>query len=390
MLARLRLTWAAARDSLWFIPSLLTFSAAVLAIVLISLEAEYSEWLAGDGYSLIGVSVDGARAVLSVIAGSIITVTGVVFSVTIVALQLASSQFTPRILRNFMADRVNQVVLGVFIATFTYTLLVLRVVRSVDEGNPFVPQISVSLAIVFSLLSIGYLIRFIDHAARFDSGVRDLEQGGGRRRQPGATAVSGRDRPFGRGAADRRIAGDRVAIRFRREGRLPAGGVGQFVVRTGARAPPDHSDDAAHRRIHASGTNAGGGLVREATGRRDSERDPGSLYSRSRTHARTGCGVLPAGDQRHGDPGAFARHQRSDDGHALHRPSFADLAGAGQTASAGTEAQRIGQGAFHRHAEQLRRGGPPGVRRDYPLRPRESHHHGEGPGIDVAFGGTVA
>jgi len=117
-------------------------------------------WLFGGG-------AEGARGVLSTIAGSLITVTGVVFSVTIVALQLASSQFTPRVLRSFVADRTNQVVLGVFIGTFTYTLLILRTVHSTSGGaEAFVPQVGVTFALVLLLVSIGALIVFINHAAR--------------------------------------------------------------------------------------------------------------------------------------------------------------------------------------------------------------------------------
>ena len=104
---------------------------------------------------------------LSAIAGSLITVTGVVFSVTIVALQLASSQFTPRVLGSFVADRVNQVVLGVFIGTFTYTLLVLRTIRSeADDRVSFVPHVAVTLALLLLLVSIAALIVFINHSAR--------------------------------------------------------------------------------------------------------------------------------------------------------------------------------------------------------------------------------
>ena len=165
MLARLKLLWVTARDSLWFVPTLLTLGAVIAAIGLVQFESEYELDLGSGGFWFVAGSVDGARSVLSTIAGSLITVTGVVFSVTIVALQLASSQFTPRILRNFMADRTNQVVLGVFIATFTYTLLVLRVVRSKDNGEEFVPQIAVSVAIALALISIGFLIRFVHHVA---------------------------------------------------------------------------------------------------------------------------------------------------------------------------------------------------------------------------------
>jgi uncharacterized membrane protein len=167
MLARLRLAWVRGRDSLWFLPGVLTLLAAVLAFVVTEAERRGAfdadmlrSWVFGGG-------VEGARGVLGAIAGGLITVTGVVFSVTIVALQLASSQFTPRILRNFTADRGNQLVLGVFIATFTYTILVLRTVRSADDGeNPFVPRVAVTLAVVMVLVAIGFLIFYINHSAR--------------------------------------------------------------------------------------------------------------------------------------------------------------------------------------------------------------------------------
>lgn len=167
MLARLKIGWVTVRDSLWFLPALLTLLSAGLAVLMIQLEkggfishGDADHWLLGGG-------AEGARGVLSAIAGGLITVTGVVFSVTVVALQLASSQFTPRVLRNFTADRSNQVVLGVFIGTFTYTLLVLRVVRSATpEHEAFIPRVSVALAVVLVLVSIGFLIFFINHASR--------------------------------------------------------------------------------------------------------------------------------------------------------------------------------------------------------------------------------
>jgi uncharacterized membrane protein len=163
---RLASAWAGARDSLWFVPGLGAVLGASLALVAVRVPnpggdlAWLEAWLFGGG-------VEGARGVLSTIAGSLITVTGVVFSVTVVALQLASSQFSPRVLGGFVADRVNQVVLGVFIGTFTYTLLVLRTIHSEGaDRETFVPQVGVTLALVLLLASIGALIVFIDHAAR--------------------------------------------------------------------------------------------------------------------------------------------------------------------------------------------------------------------------------
>ncbi|MGI8485796.1 MAG: DUF2254 domain-containing protein, partial [Thermomicrobiales bacterium] len=109
----------------------------------------------------------GARGVLSAIAGTMMTVATTAFSITIVAVQLGSSQFSPRILRGFTGDRGNQFVLGAFIATFAYSLLVLRSVRTAtSDGQIFVPSASVSLAIVLALGSIGSLIYFFHHATR--------------------------------------------------------------------------------------------------------------------------------------------------------------------------------------------------------------------------------
>ena len=87
-----------------------------------------------------------------------------VFSVNIVALTLASSQFGPRLLRNFTRDLGNQLVLGTFISTFLYCLLVLRTVRGADEGG-FVPEVSVTCAVLLAVAGVGVLIYFIGHVA---------------------------------------------------------------------------------------------------------------------------------------------------------------------------------------------------------------------------------
>lgn len=148
-------------------PGALTVFAVALAYATIRLDQRL---LAGghadEMWFVFGVGAEGVRGVLSAIAGSIITVTGVVFSITIVALQLASTQFTPRVLRTFLEDRANHVVLGVFIGTFTYALVILRFVRADSERlSAFVPSISVTVAMVLALASIGCLIYFIDHSA---------------------------------------------------------------------------------------------------------------------------------------------------------------------------------------------------------------------------------
>ncbi len=107
---------------------------------------------------------EGSRALLATVAGSMMTIASVTFSITIVALQLASSQFGPRLLRNFMRDRGNQIAIGTFIATFTYCLLILRTVNGM-ENEQFVPHISVTLALLLALMSVGVWIYFIHHSA---------------------------------------------------------------------------------------------------------------------------------------------------------------------------------------------------------------------------------
>ena len=126
-------------------------------------------WLdAGPGEGLLdgigwyqSAKADGAHQVLSTIAGSMITVAGVVFSITIVALAYAAGQYGPRVLTNFMSDRGNQVTLGTFIGTFVYCLVVLRTIRGGD--SEFVPQLAVMMGLVLALCSIGVLIYFIHH-----------------------------------------------------------------------------------------------------------------------------------------------------------------------------------------------------------------------------------
>ena len=114
---------------------------------------------------------DAARTILTAIAAAIITVVGVVFSVTILALTLASTQFGPRMLRNFIRDRGTQATLGIFVATFVFSVLALGSVTSAADGN-FVPHISVTVALGLTLLDLGVLIYFIHHVATLDPGHR--------------------------------------------------------------------------------------------------------------------------------------------------------------------------------------------------------------------------
>jgi uncharacterized membrane protein len=160
----LRHIWEKLHSSYWLVPTLLACAGAMLALGLVGWDqlaagAESFDiaWVYGGGH-------EGARAVLGAIAGSMITVAGVVFSVTTVALTLASQQFGPRLLRRFMKDRGNQLVLGTFVATFVYTLLVLRTVRG-ENVEAFVPARAVTAAVVLAIVSLGVLIYFVHHVA---------------------------------------------------------------------------------------------------------------------------------------------------------------------------------------------------------------------------------
>lgn len=151
--------------SYWFLPALMALGAILLAGTMIWIDTHVgSHWMDGLPW-LYAARPDGARQVLSAIGGSMITVAGTVFSVTIASVVFASGQYGPRLLSNFMSDRGNQVTLGTFIATFVYCLLILRTVRSPEEtgGLGFVPNLALVLAVVLALCSIAVLIFFIHH-----------------------------------------------------------------------------------------------------------------------------------------------------------------------------------------------------------------------------------
>ena len=156
--------WNRIRSGFWFLPTLMAIAAVALALVSVAVDEPLTEWLALNwGWTFTG-GAEGASAVLGIIAGSMITIAGVVFSMTLIALSLAASQLGPRLLRTFMRDTTTQVVLGTFIATFLYCLLVLRTIRRAEEVA-FVPHLSVALGVLFAVASVGVLIYFIHHVS---------------------------------------------------------------------------------------------------------------------------------------------------------------------------------------------------------------------------------
>jgi uncharacterized membrane protein len=158
---RLQAHRRALRASLWFLPAV----AATAGVVLGEAFARVS--LVQDG-ALFGLvftsSADTARTVLQTIATSLITVTGLTFSTAVVALQVATGQYTPRLLRNFLADRGNQVVLAGLVATFAFSIVLLRRVQSPAPGqDAVVPVVGVTVAIAMALGCVGLLIYFFHH-----------------------------------------------------------------------------------------------------------------------------------------------------------------------------------------------------------------------------------
>lgn len=152
------------RSSFWFVPSLTVLGSIVLAVALIEADTAGSDRWLSKWPRLFGVGAEGSRQMLSTLAGSMISVLGVTFSMTLVALTLASSQYTSRILRIFMSSKVTQVTLGIFAGTFAYCLIVLRTIRS--SGNAeFIPGLAVFFAFILALGSVGVLIFFIHHIA---------------------------------------------------------------------------------------------------------------------------------------------------------------------------------------------------------------------------------
>jgi uncharacterized membrane protein len=154
----------ALRTTLWVVPSAMV----LLVVVLFAVKYSLDRLAAGGAVSLPGFvtsgSPDAARGILIGIAAAVITVAGVLFSITILVLQLASQQFGPRMLRNFIREAGTQFSLGAFVATFVYSVLALGSVESAP-AHDFVPHVSVPAALILMLVDLGILIYFIHHVA---------------------------------------------------------------------------------------------------------------------------------------------------------------------------------------------------------------------------------
>jgi len=166
-------------ENFWLVPLLFMLAATGLALLNTYLDEQY---FAGDKIALSHLlyfnDLDSVRALLGTIAGSVLGVAGVSFSITIASLTLASQQFGPRLLRNFMSDRFNQVVIGTFLATFLYCLLLLQFTSAADEVGyvPIISMLTALFLIVVNLLMLVFFIHHISTVIQADNLIIDVHQ----------------------------------------------------------------------------------------------------------------------------------------------------------------------------------------------------------------------
>lgn len=159
MYTRLLNYWENFRSSFWFVPAILMIAAAVGALLMVSLDNKVDKAII-SAFPIFEMSPPAARSILSSIVGAMISATGVVFSMTIVALSLASSQFGSRLIRTYRSRRSTHFTLGIFVSTSLYCILVLTCIREVND-YVFVPTLSVGLGIVLTVICLSTLIYYI-------------------------------------------------------------------------------------------------------------------------------------------------------------------------------------------------------------------------------------
>lgn len=166
MHARLVGLYERLRANLWFLPAVMSITAAALAWILVWMdEARVGRDLIGD-LRFMSLSPEGASEILSTVATGMITVASLVFSLTFIALTLLSQQLGPRLLLIFIQDRTTQLTLGVFVAGFIYSLLLMGATGT-GENNEFVPYLSVMVAIVIAIGAFMVMVYFLHHIALF-------------------------------------------------------------------------------------------------------------------------------------------------------------------------------------------------------------------------------
>ena len=156
--------WKELMSTFWFLPVFIICCSVILSVSLVTLDSYITVSQEGWQRFFMVNSTSSARSILSTISGAMIGVAGTVFSVTLVVLTLASSQFGPRLIKNFMYIKINQVVLGSYVSTYLYCLLILNSVKE-SADYTFIPSISIFVAILAAIANIILLIVFIHQIA---------------------------------------------------------------------------------------------------------------------------------------------------------------------------------------------------------------------------------
>lgn len=163
---RLRARLEQLRGSLFFVPMVFVLIGGALGQAMISLDSAVGDG-AGDLPFVLTSTVDSAREVLSMVGTATLTVAGIAFSVSLLVIQQAANQYSPRVVHSLFLDPFNRRVMGVVLGTFTYCLVALRAVRGPLEegGDPVVPNLTVALAVLLGVVAILAIVAFIDHSA---------------------------------------------------------------------------------------------------------------------------------------------------------------------------------------------------------------------------------
>ncbi len=154
------------KASLFLVPMASVVAAIVFGQLSIYVDSRLDRGSADLAFGL-SSTVDSARAVLTTIAGATITFAGIAFSVSLLIIQLGSSQYSPRVVHTLFRDPFNRRVMGLVVGTFTYCLIVLRSVRSAleESGSPVIPNLSVTIAVLLGIAAILAIVAFINHSA---------------------------------------------------------------------------------------------------------------------------------------------------------------------------------------------------------------------------------
>jgi uncharacterized membrane protein len=162
--------------ALWVLPSVSILASLLIGAGLAQIDVDTAS---GLGRLLFRGDADAARELLIIVSATMITVTGLVFTLTVVALQISSTQFTPRLLRSFLRDRGTQVVLAIFVSTFAYSTAGLYTVGRVENGEEYVPRVAISGSLLLAMCSVGAFVWYLHHLAhsiQIDDVMRRVER----------------------------------------------------------------------------------------------------------------------------------------------------------------------------------------------------------------------